>query len=48
MDTFTDDNKLININKSVDKNKEAVPSLVAMHALSGCDRENKSSESYIQ
>ena len=37
MDTFTEDNKLININKSVHNNKETIPSLIAMHALSGCD-----------
>ena len=37
MDTFTEDNKLININKSVHNNKEIIPSLIAMHALSGCD-----------
>ena len=37
MDTFTEDNKLVNITKSVHNNKETIPSLIAMHALSGCD-----------
>ena len=37
MDTFTEDNKLINVNKSVHNNKETIPSLIVMHALSGCD-----------
>ena len=37
MDAFTDDNKLININKLVAANKNVIPSLIALHALSSCD-----------
>ena len=37
METFIDNSKLININKSVECNKDIVPSLVALHALTGCD-----------
>ena len=37
MDTFTDNNKLISINKSVKNNENVIPSLIALHALSGCD-----------
>ena len=37
MDTFTDDNKLISINKSVAANENMIPSLIALHALSGYD-----------
>ena len=37
MDAFTDDNKLININKLVAANKSVIPSLIALHALSSCD-----------
>ena len=37
METFIDNSKLINISKSVEYNKEIVPSLVALHALTGCD-----------
>ena len=37
METFIDNSKLININKSVEYNKDIVPSLVALHALTGCD-----------
>ena len=32
-----DESKLININKSVEYNRETIPSLVALHALTGCD-----------
>ena len=37
METFIDNSKLTKINKSVEYNKEIVPSLVAFHALTGCD-----------
>ena len=37
MDTFTDDNKLISINKPVAANENMIPSLISLHALSGCN-----------
>ena len=37
MDAFTDNEKLISINKSVPANKNVIPSLIALHVLFGCD-----------
>ena len=37
MDAFTDYNKLISMSKSVAANENVIPSLIALHALSGCD-----------
>ena len=37
MNAFTDDNKLISINKSVATNDNVIPSVIALKALSGCD-----------
>ena len=37
MDNFIEGTKMININKSVERNIDLMPSLIALHALSGCD-----------
>jgi len=38
MDTFSNDrDKLIGINKTVETHKGVIPSLIGLHALSGCD-----------
>ena len=37
METFTDESKIISINRSVECNRDIIPSLVALHALTGCD-----------
>lgn len=37
MGTFGEDTKMISINKSVADNYEIIPSLAAVHAISGCD-----------
>ena len=38
MDTFSNDrDKLISINKTVEAQKGVIPSLIGLHALSGCD-----------
>jgi len=37
METFIDESKLISIKKSVEYKRETIPSLVALHALTGCD-----------
>ena len=37
MDAFKDDSKLISINKSIAANGNVIPSLVALHVLSGCN-----------
>ena len=37
MDAFKDDGKLISINKSIAANGNVIPSLVALHALPGCN-----------
>lgn len=37
MDPFSNENKIVSINKSVHSNKKVVPYLIALHALSGCD-----------
>ena len=36
-DAFKDNNKIIIINRSVATNETFFPSLIALHALSGCD-----------
>ena len=37
MDALADDGKLISTNKSVAANRKVIPSLIALHALYGCD-----------
>ena len=37
MDSFSSENKVINIKKTVDTNVDIVGSLVALHSISGCD-----------
>ena len=37
MATFAEDTKWISINKSVAENSEIIPSITAVHALTGCD-----------
>ena len=36
METFTDSKTVIDINKSVEVHHQIVPSLIAMHASTGC------------
>jgi hypothetical protein len=34
---FNDDKNIISVNKTVEKHKDLIPSLIALHAISGCD-----------
>ena len=37
MDTFSSESKVINIKKSANSRPSIIPSIVALHAISGCD-----------